>query len=276
MNRKIVFDSSCDLLDERTVPYATVPLKIITDEKEYIDDHSLNAAQMVAELAVYPGRSTTSCPNAAEWLDAFGDAKEVYTVTITGGLSGSYHSAVLAKNDYLEEHPDRKVCVVDSKSAGPGCAMLVQKLEELVQKTLTFEEICIAIEHYRSKIHLLFSLESLKNLAKNGRVNPAVASVAGFLGIRALGIANEKGQLSMLHKCRGEKSTLEKIFQEMLARGYQGGKVLIHHCLNETGAKRLEARILQLYPTAEIQIRPTAGLCSYYAEKGGLMVGFEG
>ena len=62
----------------------------------------------------------------------------------------------------------------------------------------------------------------------------------------------------------------------MTSLGYEGGKVRISHCLNENAANQLKESILVLYPQADVQIRPTGGLCSFYAEAGGLMIGFEG
>ena len=115
MNRiKIVTDSSADLLQMEDLPFGVAPLKIITDEKEYTDDSALNVEGMVCELAEYKGRSSTSCPNAGDWLEAFGDAEYVFCITITGTLSGSYNAAVLAKETYEEQYPDRKVWVYNS------------------------------------------------------------------------------------------------------------------------------------------------------------------
>jgi fatty acid-binding protein DegV len=122
---------------------------------------------------------------------------------------------------------------------------------------------------------LLFSLESLDNLARNGRVSPIAAKFARTLGIRVLGQASEKGELELLAKCRGEKSTLVRIAEQMHTMGYNGGKVYVAHNNNESAAKQLAALIKLRHWNADIRIGPTRGLCSYYAEKGGLMIGFE-
>jgi len=125
------------------------------------------------------------------------------------------------------------------------------------------------------KTHLVFSLESLTNLARNGRVNPAVAKIAGVLGIRVIGCASEVGTLQQLHKCRGEKKALETLFTEMVSRGFAGGKARIAHCFNLEAANKLKETILAAFPRADIFIEPTTALCSFYAEQGGLLVGFE-
>ena len=132
MKFAIISDSSSDLLSLDNVTYACVPLKVITEEKEYIDDKNLDLAAMLTELKQYKGVSKSSCPNAAEWKEAFGDADGVFCVTITSGLSGSCNAAHMALSEYLQEHPERKGYVVDSLSAGPEVALLVEKLAELM------------------------------------------------------------------------------------------------------------------------------------------------
>ena len=276
MKYKIVADTTANLFTLQDIPFAYAPLKIITSEKEYTDTPDLDIGGMVDDLLTVKGKTGTSCPNVHEWLEAFGDAENVFAVTITSNLSGSYASAMQAKEDYISAHPDRKVCIVDSLSAGPEMAMLVEKLREDILAGLTFEEIEKNIFEYHKKTHLSFSLQSLVNLARNGRVSPAIAKVAGVLGIRVVGKASDVGTLEPLHKCRGEKRALETIFSDMKAMGFTGGKVRMSHCFNPESAQQLKDMILAEYPDTNLEIVACTALCSYYAEKGGLLVGFEG
>lgn len=274
MKFKIVADSASDLLALDSVPFSTVPLKITTGEKEYVDTASLNVDGMVSDLLKYKGKSSTACPGPGEWLEAFEDAEYVFCVTITSNLSGSYNAACVAKDEYEKNHPDRKVCIVDSLSAGSEMWLLVEKLRELILAGLSYEEICQNIAAYNQQTHMVFSLESIQNLANNGRVNPAIAKIVGLLGIRMVGIA-EDGRLAQKDKSRGEKKALADVVKNMKMLGYAGGKVLIHHCQNEAAAQQLKEQLQKLYANANIRIGKTRGLCSFYAEKGGLMVGFE-
>ena len=141
MNYRIVADSSANLLTFGSTPFASVPLKIVTDEKEYIDDTALDTAAMLADLAAYKGRSGTSCPNVGEWVEAFGDAEYVFAVAITSNLSGCYNACVQAKAVYEEAHPGRRVCCLDSLSVGPEMAMIVEKLKELIDEGKDFDQI---------------------------------------------------------------------------------------------------------------------------------------
>lgn len=272
---KILADSSADLLALSRVPFASVPLKIITDKKEYVDDDRLSVERMVNDLKVYKGRSSTSCPNAEDWLAAFGDAEDIYCVTITGTLSGSYNAAVTAKELYEEAHPDRRVFVFNSLSAGAELKLILEKIEEWVVSGMDFEEICKATVAYKQRTGLVFMLESMRNLANNGRVSPVVAKVAGLIGIRVVGKASDKGDLEPMEKCKGQAKAITALLEHMTKLGYEGGRVTIAHCFNAECGTRLKDLIKEKFPKAFVSIYPCRGLCSFYAEAGGLLVGFE-
>lgn len=271
MNIKIVSDSSSNILDLQGVDYASVPLKIITADREYVDDAALDVARMVKDLQAVKGRTQTSCPNSFEWEAAFADADAVLAVTITSGLSGSFSTAMQAKSCY----PEKKIVVVDSLSTGPEMALLIERMRDGILADHSVEEIEEDVRDYAKHTHLLFALESMKNLARNGRVKPLVAKLAGVLDIRIVGVASEQGTLELLQKTRGRKKMLEALYEEMKVRGYAGGKVRISHCFNEEASALLTQKIHTDYPDADITVVPTTALCSYYAEEGGLLVGFE-
>ena len=272
---KIVADSSADVLNLEEVAFDAAPLKIITDEIEFVDDSTLDVSGMVKWFDSYKGKSKTSCPNSSDWLEAFGDADEVYCVTITSGLSGSYNAACVAKQMYEESNTGKQVCVIDSLSAGPELVLIIEKLVEYIKQDLSFEDICKKIQAYQQQTGLLFILASLKNFAANGRVSPAVAKIAGVLGIRIVGKASEAGTLEPVNKCRGEEKSLSALLSALIESGLKKGKVQIAHCENETAAHKLKDMILTALPHTTVNIHPCRGLCSYYAEKGGLLVGYE-
>ncbi len=272
---RIVADSAADLYTLEQVSFCAAPLKVVTAEKEYLDVPGLDVAGMVEELKAYKGKSGSSCPNTDEWLKAFGDAKYIFGVTITSGLSGSYNAARIAKQVYEEEHPDRRVFLVDSLSAGPGETILVEKLEELILAGHSYEDICREIQEYQKKTGLFFMLESLTNFANNGRVSPALAKICGVLGICVVGKASAEGTLEPTNKCRGQRKSLEAIVNHLREQGFRRGKVLIAHCFNESGANELKEKLQEVFHEAKVKIYRTNGLCSFYAEKGGLLVGYE-
>ena len=272
---KIVADTSCDLLKLNNTDFAYAPMKIITDDKEFLDDDKLDVDGMVDFLDRYKGKSKSSCPNTNDWIDAFGDADDIFCVTITSALSGSYNSACVAKEIYESDNEGKRVFVIDTLSAGPEVPVAVEKLEEYIGKKIPYEEICNKITEYIKKTGLVFMLKSLKTFANNGRVSPIVARLVGVAGICIVGKASNQGTLEPMHKCRGEKRSLEMLINDLEKEGFESGKISIGHSQNESAALRLKEMILNKFKNVSIEIHNFRGLCSFYAEKGGLLVGFE-
>ena len=273
---KIVSDSSSNVFHMEGLNYVTVPMKVIAGEKEFIDTPELDLQVMVDTLKNHKGKSGSSCPNVQEWLDAFEGDEDIFGVTISRNLSGSYNSAQQAAEDYMERHPGRKVFVFDSMSAGPEQMMLVDKLKELIEEGHDFETVKEKALEYQNRTHILFCLESLTNLARNGRVNPAVAKIAGVLGMRVVGDA-EHGEIIPIHKPRGHKKAMQTLVDMMAERGIQDGDLVrVAHCFAQQQAEDLKAATQARFPGVRFIIEPTTALCSFYAEAGGLMIGMEG
>ena len=276
MVRKIVMDSAGDLHVMDGANFACAPLKVTAGDREYVDTAVADVAEMVAFLREYKGKASTACPSVGDYVEAFGDADEVYCVTITSNLSGSYNAAVVAAETWKEQHPEGKIHVFDSLSAGPEMTLLAEKIHSLLQEQCAFEEVVTRGKEYLANTHLLFSLESLHNLAHNGRVPGAVAKLAGMLGLRLIGKASDEGTLQPTGKARGEKKVVPELMKHLESMGYQGGRIRIHHCFNETAAMELKNSVMEKYPGADVVLGTCRILCSFYAEFGGMLIGFEG
>ena len=276
MQYKIIADSSADMLTLADVPFASVPLTIRAGEQIFVDDANCDVPAMSRYLMSYKGKSSTACPSTQDWVDAFGDAEQVFCVTITSGLSGSCNSARIAGEEYMEAHPGRRVHVVDTLSAGPELRLVVEKLRELILAGRSFDEIVSEIEAYHTRCFLLFSLQSLHNFVANGRVSPALGALVGLLGIRVVGRASTEGTLEPLAKVRGDRKALQEILSRMKELGWKGGKVRITHNENPAMASALRDALTSLHEKLDVTIERCRGLCSFYAELGGLLVGFEG
>lgn len=275
MKRKIVTDSSCDIWELNGVDFAVAPMTISTDNKHYVDNQELDVRLMSEDLAKYKGVSHTACPSVGSWLDCYEGYDEVFVVTLTGAMSGTYNSAMTAKGIYEEENENIKIHVFDSLSTGPEMRLLIEKLKEMIEEDLTFEEIVEKGQDYLNHTRLFFALKSLHNFAMNGRVSKAVASAIGVLNISIFATASEEGTIQQISKCRGEKKVVKSMIEHLENAGYHGGKVRISHADNLKLAHNVRDKILELYPHADIIVYPMGGLCTYYAEIGGLLVGCE-
>ena len=275
MRFRIVSDSSSNILDLGCQSYTTVPLKIVA-EKEYVDDKNLDVAGMVADLREYKGKSGSSCPNVGEWLEAFEDAEEIFCVTISKNLSGSYNASIQAGQAYMDEHPGRKVFTFDSLAVGPEMAMIIDKIRACDEAGMSYADTITTVLEYHNHLHTLFCLESMMNRARNGRVSMAKAKIAGMMGIRVAGSA-VGGQVTPAHKPRGAKKATETLVEMIRERGFRDGSTLrIAHCFSEEAASALQKGVLEQFPNAKFILEPTTALCSFYAEEGGLIIGFEG
>lgn len=275
MKIKLVADSSANLTHMPHCDYSFAPLKVIAGDREFTDDAGIDVSFMLQQLKAHKGPTSTACPSVQDWLEAFGDADLVLGVSITSALSGCFNTASIAAREYMAANPDKKVFILDSLSTGPEMELILEKYQELLLQNKSFDEICDEIQQHLFRTRLIFSLESLSNFAKNGRVSQATAAAVGFLGIRVVGRASNQGTLEPLHKCRGEKKALQQLLQSMLETGYCGGKVRISHTNNSSAAAEFSNLLKEKYPDCDLNIRENRGLCSYYAEEGGLLIGYE-
>ena len=279
MTWKIVADSGCDYRQlEKTAfdtEFVSVPLKIQVADQVFVDDANLDIDKMMESMYATSEASKSACPSPDDYLRTFEGAKHIFVVTITGTLSGSHNSAQLAKNIYLEEHPDTQIHVIDSLSAGGEVDLIVEKINDLINQGLSFEEVVEVITTYQEKTKLLFVLAKVDNLVKNGRLSKLIGTVVGLLNIRMVGKASETGTLELLQKARGAKKSLQAAYEELIKAGYAGGRIVMAHRSNEKFCEQLSELLREKYPQADIKIIPTSGLCSFYAEEGGLLMGYE-
>ena len=268
MKNRIIIDSAGDITALDNIHLSSVPLRIIAGEREFIDDENLAVENMIKFLKNYKGKVSSACPGV-------GDAENIFIITITSGLSGSYNSATIAAKAYKEQYPDRNIYVVDSLSAGPEMLLLAEKIRNLFSEDIPFNDMINKIEEYKKSTGLFFSLESLHNFANNGRVSPTVAKLVGLLGINLIGKASDEGTLEPISKVRGTKKAIPELMKNLLSAGYTGGKLRIAHCFNYDASTALSSLVKEKFPNADVLIYPTRGLCSFYAEEGGFLIGFE-
>ncbi len=276
---KIIVDSSCDLVSlehlNTKAAFGRAPLRILVGDTEYVDNIGLDTRAMMDAVYAFKGKTGSACPSPEEYAEHCRTADESYIITISGSLSGSYNSACLARDLVLAEYPEKKVYVFNTLTAGPELSLIAEEIARLADSGLAFEMVCSEIERYMQRTALLFQLNSLENLTKNGRVSKVAGMTAKLLGIRMIGIASEIGTVQPLHKCRGMEKTYSLVLQEMRERGFCGGRVILGHAFQEEGANMMKNMILQEFPSSRISIMPLSGLCCYYAEEGGLLIGFE-
>lgn len=274
----IVTDSSCDLfssVDEGgQVSISSVPFVISAGDQDFIDDESLDISAMLDAIEGTKEASRSACPSPNAWFEKFKQADNIIALTISSNLSGSYNSAQIAKDMVLEKYPDKQIEVIDSLSTGPEMTLCVEEILQQIKEGAKFKEIVSQAKDFLERAQIIFALCSFDNLVKNGRIGRTSGFLAKHLHIWGIGIGSEEGTIDVVGKAHGPAKAIKKLLVDMEERGFSGGQASISHCQNQKQAATLKDRILKKWPTANISILPTRGLCSYYAERGGLIVSF--
>lgn len=279
MRWNIVTDSSCDLppvdnKDEQ-VRVSSVPFIISVGEKDFVDDAALDTDTMLKAMEQCKSASHTSCPTPQSWIEEFEKADQNIAITISSQLSGSMNSAKIARDMVLERCPNKKIAVLDSRSTGPELALCVEKVLEMIRAGQDFEHVVSSAKLALKHTHIAFALSSFDNLIKNGRMSRIAGFIARKLSMWGIGVGSEEGVIDIKGKTRGSLAALSMLIDDMTVRGFRGGKVVISHCQNLSLAEKLRNKIREFWPQCEVRILAARGLCSYYAERSGLILAYE-
>lgn len=274
----IVTDSSCDMIVDRQLPQDVVvrkvPFIISVGNRDFVDTPDLDVSEMLDAMESCSESSRTSCPSPDTWYQVFKEADNIIAITISANLSGSYNSALAAKEIILHKHPEKNIHVLNSRSAGSALTMYAETALELIAQGLDFHTVTDKLEAFAKERNTIFALASFGNLVKNGRVSKLSGFIAGKLGIWGIGVGSETGNIVVKTKTRGMSRVLSAFLNDMVENGFNGGYVIISHCQNLELANKLKERIHELWENTKVKILSTGGLCSYYAERRGLIVAY--
>ncbi|WP_105207292.1 DegV family protein [Streptococcus suis] len=276
---KIVVDSGCDYRQLKNLApdteFISVPLTIQVGGQAFVDDANLDIDHMMEVMEASKSAAGSACPSPQAYQAAFEGAANIIVMTITGGLSGSFNAARVARDMYVEEHPEVNIHLIDSLSAGGEMDLIVDEINRLIATGLEFEGLVQAITTYQENSKLLFVLAKVDNLVKNCRLSKLVGTVVGLLNIRMVGEASSEGKLELLQKARGHKKSVVATFEEMKKAGYNGGRIVMAHRNNDKFFQQFSELVKSTFPNAIVDQVATSGLCSFYAEDGGLLMGYE-
>ena len=277
MKYKIAIDSCGELLDswKGDSHFESIPLTLNVGGEEIIDDETFCQAEFLNKVAACPECPKSACPSPERYMRAFDcDAEHVYAVTLSAELSGSYNSAVLGRNLLLEDHPDKKVYVFNSRSASIGETLIALKIQECEEAGMTFEEVVDTVEKYIDEQNTFFVLENLDTLRKNGRLSKVKALVASALKIKPVMGSTDEGSICQLDQARGMNRAMLKMTDYIVERTKNSkDRVLaISHCNCAARAQMLKEALLERMELKDVVVLDTAGVSSMYANDGGVIV----
>ena len=274
---KVIIDSCGELFPEMLADerFVNVPLTLEVDGEVIMDDESFDQLDFIRKVKASPTGPKSSCPSPGKYLEAIqGEADHVYIVTLSSEMSGSYNSALTAKEMYEEEHEDKKIHVFDSRSASVGQTLIGQKAAECEEKGMSFGQVVEAVEAYISQQHTFFVLETLDTLRKNGRLSKFKERIANTLHIKPIMAATDTGNIMKLAQVRGMGKALSKMADCMIemTKNY-GEKVLaISHCNCLERALQLKKEVEKRANFKQIKVISMRGVSTMYANDGGLIM----
>ncbi|MCI8357174.1 MAG: DegV family protein [Lachnospiraceae bacterium] len=276
MKYKIVVDSCCELPEEysRDERFQFIPLGLEVGDYQIQDDESFDQAEFLAQVAVCPKCPKSSCPSPEKYMEAYRtEAENVFVITLSAQLSGSYNSAVLGKNLYHEQYGDKNIFILDSESASCGETQYALKAMELQEKGLSFEETVKELEAFREEMKTYFILDNLETLRKNGRLTGVKAMVVSTLNIKPI-MYGDHGVIKQKSQSVGMKKAIVKLTDIMVSEvpDMKDRTLMISHCNCPDRAAFVKKELLAKTQVKDILVMDTAGISSMYANDGGIVV----
>ena len=276
MTYKIIGDSCLDLTKElkQDPHFRMIPLTLMIEDKTIIDDETFNQKEfirLVKESEDYP---KTACPSPEMFKEAYHcDAENIFVVTLSGPLSGSYNSAVLAKALYEEEYGPKNICVINSESASSGELNIALHIRDLCEQGLSFAEIEKEANAYRDRMNTYFVVETLDTLKKNGRLTGLSAFIATALNIKPV-MSAEGGQIIKLDQARGINKALKRMVEIVFRDNEktEEKRLVISHVNAPERAEQVKEMLCAQGKFKEVVITDTAGVSTVYANDGGIIV----
>ncbi len=271
----IIVDSCTDINEQIKDNFETIPLRILIDDDEIVDDN-LDTQYLLDMIKKSKHSLKTACPSPGEYYEAFKKYKNSFVVTLSDKLSGSYGSAMAACTMMKENFPDSFVHIFNSKSASAAQSLISIKIKELLDASYTKEEIVEQTTAYIEKLKTMFILDSYEHLAKAGRLSRVKASFATFMHISPIMGATDEGEIDVLDKVRGKKKAFSRLVQLIgeHAVDYEDTVLGITHVNALDKAQALKKDILEKYPFKEIMIFEARGISTVYADDGGIVIAF--
>ena len=276
MSYKIVVDSCCELPEEykKDARFQIIPLGLEVGEYQVLDDENFNQKEFLQKVAAYPHCPKSSCPSPERYREAYHcDAEEIYVITLSSHLSGSYNSAELGRKLYEEKYGEKQIHIIDSESASCGETQIAMQIMADKEMGLSFAETCERAENFKLRMKTYFVLDNLETLRKNGRLTGVKALVVSTLNIKPV-MVGKRGVIEQKGQAIGINKALARMADHLVADvdNPQERTLMITHCNCPERAEYMRNLMEKRASYRSILIMDTAGISSMYANDGGVIV----
>ena len=274
-NIKIITDSSCDLNKDIIDRYniEIVPLNVAFGDDIYVDGEIENH-EFYKMMDNSPTLPKTSCPSPEKFMNSYeGEEDNIIVLTLASKLSGTYSTAVLAKNLFEEKYPNKNVAVIDTETGSIGHGLLIVKAAQLAEEGKSFDEIVNTIESIKNDIVFYGALETLENAIKGGRINPLAGKLINALNFKVI-VKIGNGEVKPCDKARGDNNSMKKIVENVLnsieGKEYKSLAIAHANCLDK--ALKVKEMMLKNNEFENVTISDIGSVMGTYASKGAVLI----
>lgn len=282
MSYKIIVDSPCDFTPEMKTwtNIAVAPLSLEVGDYTTYDDENFDQEDFVKRMRAYADAAKSACPSIESWMKALeGDEDEVYMLTITANLSGTYNSAMQAAAIYNEEvNPNKKIHVFDSKATAGKETIIALKIRELAETGMAFEQVITEITKFIERSFLYFCFDDFENLRKNGRMSNLQSTVLNALRVKLIlketdGVIDKLTQDISINRAINKLTDI--VIKELAGSDTQNNRLVVSHCMCPERGKQVFDKITKAYKFKEAHLMGMGGLNTLYTNEGGVLIGFS-
>ncbi len=278
MGIKIVTDSICDVPMEYVSRYGikVLPLTVNFGDESFKDGIDLTLEEFLARLEKSEMLPTTSQVPPLEFYEAYREelalGNKVISIHGSSQLSGTYNSAVMAKEQML----DSNIHIIDSMGISLGAGMLVIKAARLAEEGMEAAEIVKQIEESKQKMKYMFILDTLKYLQKGGRLSLSASVLGSILNIKPI-LTVIDGKLELFEKSRGIKKAIFSVLDNIKENGWSlDDKIVgINHIADPEHMRMLEDELKKEYNIKEIIRGEVGSVVATHGGPGAVAVHFE-
>lgn len=281
MGIQLMTDGGADLPKKLTddLNIIVVPLYLHFKDEQFLTGVTLDIKEFYHRIREGHELPRSSAPSPHDFYEAYKKVDPntpIINISLTKGLSSTYDNAVQGKNQLLEEEPDRKIAVINTKTASCGMALFVHEASLKINEGYTFEQL---ENHLNGCVHntaTLVALKTLDNIILGGRLDKVRGTIAKTLHIKLLMKASEEGTLEVAEKVRGDKKAIRRLIEQIgeCARNFEEKVIIMSHSNAENRAKKVLQEIMDRYAFKDHYLTEMGPLIATYAGEGGLVISF--
>lgn len=282
MTIQLIIDGGGDLapgmMEKHQIKY--VPLNLHFGDEQFKTGETIDLPTFYEKLNRSDELPRSSSPSPNDFYEKFKEVDkddEILVLALTQGLSSTYESAVLGKDMLHQEEPNRKVAVLNTKTASCGIALLVNEAVSRMEEGYDFDQLVSHLEERIEKTTTLFILKTLENVIKGGRLDKVRGSIAKTLNIKLLMRASDdEGAVEVTEKVRGNKKSLRRFVDQIgeYASNLEDRVIAMSHCNDEERGRNVMNTIKERYNFKDSLFMETGPLISTYAGEGGIVIAF--